>query len=174
MAARDELRDKCDGAPNIEFFAEAEPLYMALGLDKRLPVYVFGNNAAPRAAGGKAAVSLEDWVITLCKRDEWMMVLYETSANHYRTGWVDTSGDPMLTKVCELTMPARFEEGRQAVTNRKTPLWDDPVNASGELVKLKANTAVTVLWEYGRLCYVEALAQNDVWRGFVDVRCLEQ
>lgn len=66
------------GAPNIEFFAGAEALYLCLERDVRCPVHVGSSASSPRAAGGKAAVSLRDWVIALCREGDWLMVLYET------------------------------------------------------------------------------------------------
>lgn len=167
--ARDALQGACQDAPNIEYFADAEPLYMALSLDVKLPVYTAPNAAGARAASGKASVSFDEWVIGLCKTDNWMMVLYETSAGHYRTGWVDTSAHETLKSVCEFVMPAKFLSGQEKKTVLKAPLYDDPINCDKPLLTIPKNTAVTVLWTDDVLLpsYVQVQTQNDVWRGFV-------
>ncbi|MEG0767790.1 MAG: hypothetical protein RR482_08735, partial [Clostridia bacterium] len=102
-AVRMELSRLTEGAVYIAYFADAEPLYMALGRDHTCPVYVRPDESSPRAADGKAAVSLNSWVAVLCKEGDWLMVLYETAQDKYRTGWIHASPDEQLTQVASVT-----------------------------------------------------------------------
>lgn len=179
------LEERMQGAPNIEFFAGAEALYLCLERDVRCPVHVGPSASSPRAAGGRAAVSLKDWVIVLCREGDWLMVLYETRPGRYRAGWIDSTQDDMLARVCSLTMPADFNQGSTARLSAATALWDDPLSHSGEVCALPAGTQLTVLWEDGLSwrkgewwdadapAYVQAVQGGQTWRGFVPRSRLE-
>ncbi|MGI6724593.1 MAG: hypothetical protein ACOX62_00050 [Christensenellales bacterium] len=62
--------------------------------DVRLLVFVTPDLRGPRAAGGKAAVSMKDWIVVLAKQGRTMCVLYETTPGSHRVGWVDAYVDP--------------------------------------------------------------------------------
>lgn len=179
------LRASMRGAPNIEYFAGAEPLYMRLGKDVRCPVHMSPDVSSPRAGNGKAAVSLRDWVIALCREGDWLMVLYETRPGSYRTGWVDATQDAALARACSLTMPAGFTQGQTARLTARAALWDDPLSHASEVCALPAGTQLSVLWEDGLAwgrgdwfdvdapAYVQVVRNGQTWRGFVARNKLE-
>lgn len=171
-AAQKRLKGDVQGAVRVEYFAEAEPLYMALGRDVRCPVHVAPDAGSPQAAKGKAAVSLKDWVIVLCKEGDWLMILYETGKGKYRTGWIDASQDEMLMEVAGVTMPAGFQS-RPVEVQAETQLYDDPVHDSGVVCSVPSGSRVTILWEgsiegYSEdVAYAEARLHGEAWRGFM-------
>ena len=158
---------------NFDFIAGAEVLYMVPGLAEVCPVHVYPSADSPRAADGKASVSLNGLVGALCKEGDWLMVIYETSKGKYRTGWIDASANETLRQVSAVTMPARFEFQSGALL-KSAALFDDPVNRAGTLFKLTQGATVTVLdSNLPGLCYVEALHQGQVYRGFIKKDALE-
>lgn len=174
--AQSAMRKASAHAVDVEYFADAEPLHIAPGKKVSVPVHVAPDAFSPRAANGKAAVSLNDWVALLGREGDWLMVLYEVKRGTYRTGWVDASGDALLASAADMTMPARFMRRRGLYTDGTTALFDDPVHQRGKLLDLPDNTEVTLLWEgftNGKtgspdVAYVEVNADGTIWRGFVD------
>ena len=163
-----------NGVPLLDDFdciAGAEALYIALGQAEKRPVYAYPSESAPRAAKGKAAVSLAGAVGVLCREGDWLMVIYETSPNQFRTGWTDPQGNAQLALALQAAMPANFDVYRkECVTTAKAALWDDPLNQSGTLCTLPKGAQVTVLsetWDAWNICYVEARCQDKLYRGFM-------
>lgn len=153
--------------------AGAEVLYAVLGVEAAVPVYAAPSSAAPRAAGGKAAVSLKDAVAFLCREGDWLMVLYETGAGKHRTGWVSAAAHPALAQLAPYVLPAHFEAFPARVL-QKTNLLDDPLNLSGVLCALPQGTPITVLDSTAALWYVEASTQGKTWRGYVESSQVEE
>ena len=151
--------------------AGAEPLYASLGMDQNVPVYAYPAANAPRAANGRAAVSLNGPVAFLCRENGWLMVLYETGTGGHRTGWISADADPILARIAALTLPARFSR-RQAQVIRETALTDDPISGGGVLCPLKKGAEITVLSDGAALYYAEARVNGKTWRGYVESGCL--
>lgn len=156
---------------DFDCIAGAEPLYIALGQATKCPVYAYPSENAPRAANGKAAVSLAGAVGVLCREGDWLMVIYETSENQFRTGWVNPKGNAQLALALQAAMPANFDVyRRECVTTQKATLFDDPLNQSGTLCTLAKGAKVTVLsetWDAWNICYVEAQYNGQLYRGFM-------
>lgn len=170
FTARDTLNGDIEGAPRmLSPFLDAEPMYINLKKDVRLPVYLTPNLTGLRAARGKAAVSLKDWVVVLAKQDSSMCILYETTPGSYRVGWVDGADDPQLRRLLEITMPACFEENKQGITLRKTTLYDDPLSLSGSVLDLKKGQSFRVLHEGNDSWYVEIRSKGQIYWGFVNI-----
>ena len=153
--------------------AGAEVLYANLDYDRTAPVYAYPDASAPRAAKGKASVSLNAPVAFLCREGDWLMVLYETNEGQHRTGWIDSRTDPHLQTAAAYVMPADFLR-QQAKTIKNTALIDDPIDLSGSLCTLKKGASVTILAHCGRLDYVEAKVNGKRYRGYVENGCLGQ
>lgn len=171
-AAQEELRKDVQGTVRVDYFADAEPLYIALGRNVLCPVHVAPDEKSPRAAKGKAAVSLKDWVVVLCKEENWLMVLYETGKGQYRTGWIDALQDEALMEAAEVTMPARFQN-RLVEISTEIQLFDDPVHRSGTVCQVPSGSRVMLLWEgdiegyRSDVAYAEVYLDGETWRGFM-------
>ena len=160
----------------VAFFADAKPLCVALNEKKTCPVYTRPSRVSPRAADGKAAVSLEDWVMLLCRKGDWAFVLYETKPGHYRTGWIEGAQNEKLERAVQMTQEAAFLWYGGTI-NKDTALMDDPVNADGVLGTVPEGTRAAYLdvmearkaddSETEALVYVETTLNGQVWRGFI-------
>ncbi|MBQ9252647.1 MAG: hypothetical protein IJ188_08425 [Clostridia bacterium] len=158
---------------NYADIGDAEVLYARLGIDKSVPVYVYPDKKASRAAKGKAAVSLKEPVAFLCREGDWLMVHYETGKGKHRTGWVIIHDDPILERIAKVSMEPNFTRDNVSVKT-KTVLVDDPINNSGTLCTLKKGTKVTVLARKAPLYYVETTVSGKTYRGYVVGECLNQ
>lgn len=158
---------------NYADIGEAEVLYTHLGIDKTVPVYVYPDKKAPRAAKGKAAVSLKDPAAFLCRDGDWLLVHYEIGEGKHRTGWVNTHDDPILERIADVSMEPQFTHDTIQV-KKKTGLVDDPINVSGTLCTLKKGSKVTVLARKAPLFYVEATVGGKTYRGYVESEYLER
>lgn len=168
------FRARTQSQHTIGYFAGAEPLYVAPGWDLRAAVHTAPQASSPQAANGKASVSFRDWVTVLCRQDQWLMVFYETSQGHYRTGWLDATQDERLMRIASAAM-AMSEPPLGAASSASTlQLFDDPVHQSGTVCTVPSGTKLTLLCdvpEYGDggLYYAEVILDGQVMRGFV--RC---
>ena len=158
---------------NYADIGEAEVLYTHLGIDKTIPVYAYPDSSAPRAAKGKAEVSLKDPAAFLCREGDWLMVHYETGKGKHRTGWVNMHDDPMLERIAKVSMEPHFTRDIVKVT-KKTVLVDDPINISGTLCQLKKGAKVTVLSRNAPLIYAEATVGGKTYRGYVESKYLDR
>jgi len=177
---RDDFADRLSGAVNVEYFAGAEPLYISPGRKVQCPVYTAPDPDAPRAGGGKAAVSLNDWVALLGREEGWLLALYEIGQGRYRMGWIKADEDQQLMEAAAYVMPLRYEDAYQTVLGKRGALFDDPINGQGEFAQLPAGQAVTVLEEcfiaagdVHEIAYVETELDGCTVRGFVGMRCLK-
>ncbi|MBQ6562454.1 MAG: hypothetical protein IJL88_00980 [Clostridia bacterium] len=157
---------------NYADIGEAEVLYACLEMEKTIPVYVYPDSRAPRAAKGKAALSLKEPAAFLCREGDWLMVHYETGKGKHRTGWVNIHEDPILEQIAKVTMEPAFTQD-VAKVRKKTMLVDDPINVSGTLCTLKKGTKVTVLARKAPLFYVEATVGEKMYRGYVESGSLD-
>lgn len=172
---QDALEKRVQQRDHVSYFAHAEPLYVCPGWDLRAPVYTAPDTDSLRAAKGKAEVSFKDWVTVLCREGDWMMVLYETGAGEYRTGWVDASQDERLMQVASAAMEAVYSRMVTAFTLDRTSLFDDPVNRSKAVCTLPEGTEVSLLSDDltlqedagDRLCYAQTCVNGQRIRGFV-------
>ena len=157
---------------NYADIGEAQVLYAVPGIDRTVPVYVYPDTKAPRAAKGKASVSLKEPVAFLCREGDWLMVLYETGEGKHRTGWVSMQDDPVLKRIGEVSLVPHFTRDTVMV-KKKTELVDDPLNIAGKLCSLKKGSRVRVLAREAPLFYVEAEVGGKTYRGYVESSCLE-
>lgn len=170
------LEKKMDGPVIVDLFANAEPLYIALDEKAVCPVHTRPSKVSPRAANGKAAVSLTDWLMLLCRKGDWAFVLYETTPGHYRTGWIEGAQNDRLERAVQMTQEAAFAWYGGTI-NKDTALMDDPVCASGVLGTVPKGTRATYLdvmearkaddSETETLVYVETTLNGEIWRGFI-------
>lgn len=149
----------------------AQVLYLSLGIDKTVPVYTYPDSKAPRAASGKAAVSLNDTVAVFGRQGDWLMVHYQPSDGKHRTGWVRADANAALQDAARYSMPLAFEQITDVV-QKKTTLMDDPINAEGTLCTLQKSAKVTILARKAPLYYVEATVKNKTYRGYVESSAL--
>lgn len=166
---RDDLAKACEKASMpIEYFAGCEPLYIAPGVDTLLPVYVTPYENAPRSAHGKASVSLNDWLCVLCREGDSLMVLYETTPDHYRTGWISPSGIECLEIAAAYTQEAVWENHPDTHAVGPSVLFDDPINRTGTVCLVPDDASVPCLFHISpTLNYVEYRTNTQVWRGFI-------
>ncbi len=166
---RDALAKACEKASMpIEYFAGCEPLYIAPGEDTLLPVYVTPYENAPRSAHGKASVSLNDWLCILCKEGDSLMVLYETTPNHFRTGWISPSGIQCLEIAAAYTPEAVWETRPDTHAVGPSVLFDDPINRTGTVCLVPDDASLPCLFHLSpTLNYVEYRTNTQVWRGFI-------
>ena len=157
--------------PDYADVAGAEVLYANPCYDRTVPVHACPDASAPRAANGKAAVSLAAPVAFLCREGDWLMVLYETDQGRHRTGWIDSRIDPFLRMAAAYAMPADFALDQAQIT-KKTALIDDPIDINGSLCTLKKGAGVTILARCGGLAYAEATVNGKRYRGYVETSCL--
>lgn len=172
FTAREKVNTGIEGAPqwyeHCGLFGGAEPMYINLKKDVRLPVYASSDCNGPQAAGGKAAVSLNDWVIVLAKQGNAMCIVYEITSDKYRAGWVDAAQDPQLQQLLDITMTAWFEADKQGIVLNKTNLFDDPFHDSGHVLTLKKGDKIRILEEKEGIWYVEATQRGKAYWGFVN------
>lgn len=172
-AAAVSLKKRVQKRDCIEYFAGAEPLYIAPGWELTVPVYTAPQDDSLRAANGKAAVSFSDWVTILGRDGDWMMVLYERSEGQYRVGWVDVTQDERLEKAAAFAMQLQFPGIGMADTNWRVELSDDPANMNGGVKTLPQGTRLHVLCDdmvtgSGELLYyVETYIDGKFMRGFL-------
>ena len=150
--------------------------YAKLAVGKQYAVYSAPSDASFRAANGKAAVSLTDWLMLLCRKGDWAFVLYETMPGHYRTGWIEGAQNDRLERAVQMTQEAAFAWYGGTI-NKDTALMDDPVCASGVLGTVPKGTRATYLdvmearkaddSETETLVYVETTLNGEIWRGFI-------
>ena len=175
---RDAFEGRMADAVHVECFAGAEPLYISLGRKVQCPVYLAPDLNIPRAADGKAAVSLNDWVVLMGWEDGWLLALYETKKGQYRMGWIDPNSDDVLVRAAEYVMPLRYEDAYDAMTSRENTLFDDPINKTGKVAVLAAGHKITVLHvpfvaagNVQEIAYIETSIKTDAGertvRGFV-------
>ena len=165
-----------NGAVVVEFLTDIKPLCVALNEKMTCPVYTRPSRVSSRAADGKAAVSLEDWVMLLCRKGDWAFVLYEIKPGHYRTGWIEGTQNGKLERAVQMTQEAAFLWYGGTI-NKDTALMDDPVNADGVLGTVPKGTRAAYLdviyarkaddSETETLVYVETMLNGQVWRGFI-------
>ena len=157
-----------DLTDDFETLVGGEMLYLSPEIETCVPVYSAPSTNARRAANGKAAVSLNAPFGVLGCADGWLFVLYETSAESFRTGWVEAAGiEPLEIALAEAT-PLSFA-GDTLTLSGETALFDDPVNRAGTLCTLPTGTTVTVLAEGGyRMPYVETEQNGVLCRGFIE------
>lgn len=98
-----------DGPVIVDLFANAEPLYIALDEKAVCPVHTRPSKVSRAPANGKAAVSLTDWLMLLCRKGDWAFVLYETTPGHYRT-WAGSKAaqTDRLERAVQMTQEAAF------------------------------------------------------------------
>lgn len=159
--------------PDYADIGGAEVLYADLRIKKTVPVYVSQDASAPRAANGKAAVSLNAPVAFLCREGERLMVLYETDQGHHRTGWIDSRDASLPEKLASFVMPADFTH-EQAYITKKTALIDDPIDLDGTVCTLKEGASVTILARCGGLAYAEANVNGKLYRGYLETSCFSR
>ena len=166
-----ERREKMVAASLADSYAE-RIVYLAACANVTLPVYSAPSKEAPRAAKGKAKVSLGDTVALLRREGDWLMILYEVSSGRYRTGWVDSGDHAVLREALPLVSEAAYLNSTTKV-DRATELIDDPLTATGKLCSLKKGQEVRVLCASAALYYVEAKVSGKTWRGYVPSYCLK-
>lgn len=175
-AAAERLKKAAEGAPIVDFFANAEPLYIAPNEKATCPVHTRPSAVSLRAADGKAAVSLSGWLMLLCRKGDWAFVLYETKPGRYRTGWIEGAQNDRLERAVRMTQEAAFRWYGGTI-NKDTVLMDDPIHADGVLGTVPKGTRVTYLdvmtarkadgGETEALVYVETVLNGQAWRGFI-------
>lgn len=174
LSARNGLTVDTEGAPEYsDSFANTEPLRFNLKKDLRLPVYVRADTKGPRAGQGKAVVSLNSWALALARQGDWLFILYEISPEQYRTGWIEPK-DAQLMRVKDFTQTAQFLENARVRTTKNTLLFDDPINRSGELLRLKKGADLKLLADDSDIWYVEAGKGGQRYWGFVKAEDVER
>lgn len=172
-AAAQSLKKRVQKRDCIEYFAGAEPLYIAPDWKLTVPVYTAPRKDSLRAAKGKASVSFADWVTILGRDGDWMMVLYERSEGQYRVGWVDVTQDERLEQAAAFAMQLQFPGIGMADTNWSVGLSDDPANMDGGVKTLPQGTQLYILCDdmvtgSGELLYyVETYIDGILMRGFL-------
>ena len=146
------------GIPSTVADSELNGQRVELFINRKLEVYSGPGTHYLRGAKGKAAVSLNDWIIIYGNEDGWTLVEYEIDRKHHRFGYVRNDVFTGRVEIQDLQF-----EYRETKTASKTTLTDDPDYSENSLAKISKGKQVSVLAYYGEWAYVE---YQDV-RGFV-------
>ena len=135
---------------------------------QRFPVYSGPGALYYRAAGGKAAVSTNDWIQVFGVEDGWALIQYDISASHMRIGYIDASALPKGASVPSLQfMPQTM------LLSRDAALTDDPLFSKETVLQLKQGQELIRLSGIGvEWAYVEVMNGQTAMRGFVPENAL--
>lgn len=133
---------------------------------RKYPVYSGPGEGYLRGAGGKAAVSTNDWIQVFGREGDWLLIQYDISSAQMRFGYIAASALPKNAEAPELDF--RPVDARTA---RDVILTDDPLNTMGQLATLPEGAWVTWLATMGEWAYVESTT-GDAVRGFVPLNAL--
>lgn len=158
-----EARNKYTLAPSLPGGTLSAEVIKFTG-GKRYAVYSGPGEDYLRSAGGKAAVSTNDWIQVFGRDYDWIMIQYAIDASHYRIGYISAKALPKKAEV----QPLHFT-GTDAWTVRETTVTDDPLFSQAVLVSLPEGTRVKRLATLGEWDYIEWFKTDgsQMARGFV-------
>jgi hypothetical protein len=163
----EEARDKLTNPPDIPG-GELQAQLVQFTSGEKYPVYSGPGALYHRAAGGKAAVSTNDWIQVFGVEDGWALIQYDISASHMRIGYVDASALPKGASV-----PLLQFTPQTMVLSRDAALTDDPLFSKETVLQLKQGQELIRLSSLGaEWAYVEVMNSQTAMRGFVPENAL--
>ena len=134
-----------------------------------VPVYSAPDEAAWRAAKGKAAVSLKGEMDVLGPADkEWSVIRYDVSLATQRIGCVPTQS------IGQESNAGTIYTAVPVTVNQTTFLTDDPDRSQFRQSEVKEGAALTALGYYDNYyAYVETTVDGQRARGFVPLAALD-
>lgn len=129
---------------------------------QKFPVYSGPGAEYLRPAGGKAAVSTNDWIQVFGSENGYILIQYAISSDHMRFGYIDQSALPKSSSVT----PLGFAFADAEIT-ASCALTDDPLSSRDSLRVLSAGQQVKWLSTMGAWVYVEVTGSGQSARGFV-------
>lgn len=128
------------------------------------PVYYGPGDSYDRMAGGKAAVSTNDWIQVYGAERDAVLLEYKISEGRHRFGWVSMYDLPDSVSVWQ-RMPWQWG---YAHIGKETFITDDPLHSRNAIATLTAGTKVCILYESDEWAYVDV----PPMRGFVPLATL--
>ena len=163
----EEAREKLSNPPEIPG-GELKARRVQFTSGKKYPVYSGPGALYYRAAGGKAAVSTNDWIQVFGVEDGWALIQYDISANHMRIGYIDASALPKGASV-----PSLHFMPQTMLLSRDAALTDDPLFSKETVLQLKQGQELIRLSSIGvEWAYVEVMNGQTAMRGFVPENAL--
>ncbi|MCR4887218.1 MAG: hypothetical protein K5919_09925 [Clostridiales bacterium] len=136
---------------------------------QKFPVYSGPGPQYERAAGGRAAVSTNDWIQVFGSENGYILIQYDITSSQMRFGWIEQSALPRGASVS----PLRFEYSDASLAAASF-LTDDPLNSQTRVRILNPGQAVKWLAVMGQWAYVEITDQGLPVRGFVPVSAVRR
>ncbi len=157
-----EARNKLSNPPEIPAGGlQAQRVHFTSG--QKFPVYTGPGPGFLRAAGGRAAVSTNDWIQVFGVENGWAMIQYDLSSTQMRIGYIEASSLPKNTQVSDLNLVYHPRVIGVAVS-----LTDDPLFSRHSLLSLPTGSEVTHLHNLGsEWAYIEHMNSQTRVRGFV-------
>ena len=154
--------------PSIPGSSQLSPTLINFTGGQKYPVYSGPDTAYERAAGGKAAVSTNDWIQVFGKENGYILIQYDIAADQMRFGYIDEKALPKNADIA----PLSFDDD-EAVVTQNTFLTDDPLKGQGHIRSLSAGQqGVTWLATMGDWVYVEVSGSGKAVRGFVPAHAI--
>ena len=162
----EEAREKLSAAPTIPTGALTAKK-IKFSSSKKYPVYQGPDEMYGRAAGGKAAVSTNDWIQVFGEENGWIMIQYDISSKRYRIGWIQAEALPSRAQVDKITY-----KSVDGTLLYQADVTDDPLNSKEAIFSLPQGTEVTWLTTMGEWAYIEITTPN-LLRGFVPISSIQ-
>lgn len=163
----DEARRSVTLAPEIHGYdLNAQKVKFAGG--KKYPVYTGPGETYARGGNGKGSVSTNDWIEVYGKKDGWVLIQYDLSADHYRFGWIEESALPKGADVPELHFKEARNEQSVLYTAEYAVLTDDPLVSRTPLAKLPPEHKLSYLARLDeKWVYVQVEVDGRTMCGFM-------
>lgn len=166
----EEARKKLTQEPDIPQGGLLEARRVRFTGGQKYPVYTGPGEKYVRSGNGKGQVSTNDWIQVFGRVDDYIMIQYAISADHYRIGWIEASAMAKGESAGWLT----FGQGVQTLKQNCT-LTDDPLNSGAPLCELQAGDQVINLCNLGYdWVYVQVSRSSGLYCGFVPSLALEE
>ncbi len=166
----EEARKKLTQEPDIPQGGLLEARRVRFTGGQKYPVYTGPGEKYVRSGNGKGQVSTNDWIQVFGRVDDYIMIQYAISADHYRIGWIEASAMAKGESAGWLT----FGQGVQTLKQDCT-LTDDPLNSGAPLCELQAGEQVINLCNLGYdWVYVQVSRSSGLYCGFVPSLALEE
>lgn len=137
---------------------------------QKFPVYMGPGADYPRAGGGKAMVSTNDWIQVFGRENGFILIQYDITADQMRFGYITEDALPKNASVPTLELKAE-----EAVITQSTYLTDEPLKGQARIRSLSpGKNGVTFLSQMGDWAYVEVHEGGQKMRGFVPAYALSR
>lgn len=161
-------REKLTTPPQIPSNSQLTAVKIKFTGGQKFPVYSGPGAYYEREAGGKAAVSTNDWLQVFGRESGYLLIQYAISASQMRFGYITETALPDGTSVNALQL-----DYADARILSDTFLTDDPLNSQARIRNLSAGEKVQWLAVMGDWVYAEVSGATPA-RGFVPARAISK